>query len=98
MALVLTNARWAAMEPTAFVRPVISVVAFDALIADKTFYANGIVQEMGDRGARVIVHKVPSRCLQGKRLPGSASPTPGSCGWPRRDRHAAWLSHVLGVL
>lgn len=43
------------------VAPLIEGVEFAALIADKAFDANWIVQEMDERGAKVVISQRPKR-------------------------------------
>ena len=43
------------------VAPLIKGVEFAALIADKAFDANWIVQEMDERGAKVVISQRPQR-------------------------------------
>ena len=43
------------------VAPLIEGVDFDALLADKAFDANWIVEEMDERGAKVVISQRPKR-------------------------------------
>ena len=46
---------------TAGVAPLIEGVEFDGLIADKAFDANWIINELNERGARVVISQMPGR-------------------------------------
>jgi transposase len=41
--------------------PLINGIAFDALLADKAFDANWIVEELDQRGAKVVISQRPKR-------------------------------------
>ena len=43
------------------VAPLIDGIAFDALLADKAFDANWIVEELDQRGAKVVISQRPQR-------------------------------------
>lgn len=43
------------------VAPLIEGMTFDALIADKAFDANWIVQDLDERGAKVVISQRPKR-------------------------------------
>ncbi|SEL65859.1 Transposase DDE domain-containing protein [Pseudomonas agarici] len=43
------------------VPPLINGIAFDGLIADKTFDSSALVAELNDRGARVVSSQHPAR-------------------------------------
>ena len=43
------------------VAPLIDGVAFDALLGDKAFDANWIVQDLNQRGAKVVISQRPKR-------------------------------------
>jgi len=43
------------------VAPLIQGVEFEGLIADKAFDANWIIDELNDRGAKIIVSQMPQR-------------------------------------
>jgi transposase len=43
------------------VAPLIQDIEFDALIADKAFDANWIIQEMNERGASIVISQRPNR-------------------------------------
>ena len=46
---------------TVGVAPLIQGVEFEGLIADKAFDANWIVDELNDRGAKIVVSQMPQR-------------------------------------
>lgn len=46
---------------TVGVAPLIAGVEFDALLADKAFDANWIVEELNQRGAKVVISQRPKR-------------------------------------
>jgi transposase len=43
------------------VAPLIADVEFDALIADKAFDANWIIEELDERGAKAVISQMPGR-------------------------------------
>jgi transposase len=43
------------------VAPLIEDVAFNGLIADKAFDANWIIEELNERGARIVISQRPKR-------------------------------------
>jgi len=43
------------------VAPLIQGVEFDGLIADKAFDANWIIDELNDRGAKIVISQMPQR-------------------------------------
>ena len=43
------------------VRELIAGVRFDALLADKAFDVNWLIQELGKRGAQVVISQMPRR-------------------------------------
>lgn len=43
------------------VAPLIQGVSFDALLGDKAFDANWIVEELNQRGAKVVISQMPQR-------------------------------------
>ena len=43
------------------VAPLIEGVEFDGLIADKAFDANWIIEELNERGARIVISQRPKR-------------------------------------
>ena len=43
------------------VRELIADVRFDALLADKAFDVNWLIQELGKRGAQVVISQMPRR-------------------------------------
>lgn len=43
------------------VAPLIEGVRFDALLADKAFDSNWIIEDMNDRGARIVISQRPRR-------------------------------------
>ena len=43
------------------VAPLIEGVAFDAILADKAFDSNWIIEEMNDRGAQIVISQRPQR-------------------------------------
>ena len=43
------------------VAPLIKDVSFDALLADKAFDSNWIIEEMNQRGAKVVISQMPQR-------------------------------------
>lgn len=43
------------------VAPLIKGVAFEAMLADKAFDCNWIVEEMNERGAKVVISQRPNR-------------------------------------
>ncbi len=46
---------------TVGVAPLIQGAAFEGLIADKAFDANWIIDELNDRGAKIVVSQMPQR-------------------------------------
>jgi len=46
---------------TAGIPPLIEGIAFGALIADKAFDSNGIIAELNERGAKVVISQHPRR-------------------------------------
>ncbi len=46
---------------TVGVAPLIQGVEFDAFVADKAFDANWIVDELNERGAKVVISQMPQR-------------------------------------
>jgi len=46
---------------TVGVAPLIKDIEFDGLIADKAFDANWIIQEMNERGAKIVISQRPKR-------------------------------------
>ena len=46
---------------TVGVAPLIQDVEFEGLIADKAFDANWIIDELNDRGAKIVVSQMPQR-------------------------------------
>ena len=46
---------------TVGVAPLIQGVEFEGLIADKAFDANWIIDELNDRGAKIVVSQMPQR-------------------------------------
>ena len=46
---------------TVGVAPLIEGVAFDALIADKAFDSDGIIAELNERGAKIVISQHPRR-------------------------------------
>jgi transposase len=46
---------------TVGVAPLIEGIAFDALLADKAFDANWIVEQLNERGARIVISQRPQR-------------------------------------
>ena len=46
---------------TVGVAPLIQDVKFDALIADKAFDANWIIDELDERGAKIVISQMPQR-------------------------------------
>ena len=46
---------------TVGVDPLIQGVEFDALLADKAFDANWIIDELGERGAKIVISQMPQR-------------------------------------
>jgi len=46
---------------TVGVAPLINGIDFDALIADKAFDANAIIEDLDERGAKVVISKHPRR-------------------------------------
>ena len=46
---------------TVGVAPLIQGVEFDALLADKAFDANWIVDELDERGAKIVISQMPQR-------------------------------------
>jgi transposase len=46
---------------TVGVAPLIENIEFEALIADKAFDANWIIDELGERGARIVISQRPNR-------------------------------------
>ena len=46
---------------TVGVAPLIQAVGFDALVADKAFDANWIVDGLDERGAKIVIAQVPQR-------------------------------------
>ena len=43
------------------VAPLIDGIAFDAILADKAFDANWIIDEMNQRGAKIVISQRPQR-------------------------------------
>ena len=43
------------------VAPLIDGIAFDALLGDKAFDANWIMEELNERGAKVVISQMPQR-------------------------------------
>ena len=43
------------------VAPLIKDVKFDAILADKAFDANWIIEEMNERGAKIVISQRPQR-------------------------------------
>jgi transposase len=43
------------------VAPLIDGISFDAMIADKAFDSNWIIDEMNERGAKIIISQRPQR-------------------------------------
>ena len=43
------------------VAPLISDLEFEALIADKAFDANWIIDELNERGAKIVISQMPQR-------------------------------------
>ena len=43
------------------VAPLIKDIDFDAILADKAFDANWIIEEMNDRGAKIVISQRPQR-------------------------------------
>ncbi len=43
------------------VEPLIRGVKFDAILADKAFDANWIIEEMNERGAKIVISQRPQR-------------------------------------
>lgn len=43
------------------VAPLIKDVSFDALLADKAYDSNWIIEEMNQRGAKVVISQMPQR-------------------------------------
>jgi transposase len=43
------------------VAPLIKDIAFDALLADKAFDSNWIIEEMNQRGAKIVISQRPQR-------------------------------------
>lgn len=43
------------------VEPLIKGVKFDAILADKAFDANWIIEEMNERGAKIVISQRPQR-------------------------------------
>ena len=43
------------------VAPLIKDIGFDALLADKAFDANWIIEEMNERGAQIVISQRPQR-------------------------------------
>lgn len=43
------------------VEPLIKGVTFDAILADKAFDANWIIEEMNERGAKIVISQRPQR-------------------------------------
>jgi transposase len=43
------------------VSPLIENIDFDAIIADKAFDANWIIEEMNERGAKIVISQRPKR-------------------------------------
>ena len=43
------------------VAPLIKGIAFDAILADKAFDANWIIEEMNERGAQIVISQRPRR-------------------------------------
>src|SRR3954470_2570461 len=41
--------------------PLIEGVEFDALLADKAFDANWIIEELNERGAKIVISQMPQR-------------------------------------
>ena len=48
-------------QDTKGVRELIADVRFDALLADKAFDVNWLIQELGKRGAQVVISQMPRR-------------------------------------
>ena len=48
---------------TAAVAPLIAGVEFGALIADKAFDSNGLIADLNDRGAKVVISQHPRRAI-----------------------------------
>ena len=46
---------------TVGVAPLIQGVEFDALLADKAFDANWIIDELDERGAKIVISQMPQR-------------------------------------
>ena len=46
---------------TVGVEPLIDGVSFDALLADKAFDSNWIIEEMNERGAKIVISQRPQR-------------------------------------
>lgn len=46
---------------TVGVEPLIRDIAFDAILADKAFDANWIIEEMNERGAQIVISQRPQR-------------------------------------
>lgn len=46
---------------TVGVAPLIEGINFDALIADKAFDSNWIIQELNERGAQIVISQRPQR-------------------------------------
>jgi transposase len=46
---------------TVGVAPLIQGVEFEGLIADKAFDANWIIDELNDRGAKIVISQMPQR-------------------------------------
>ena len=46
---------------TVGVAPLIQDVEFDALLADKAFDANWIIDELDERGAKIVISQMPQR-------------------------------------
>ena len=46
---------------TVGVAPLIEGIAFDAILADKAFDVNWIIEEMNERGAQIVISQRPQR-------------------------------------
>ena len=46
---------------TVGVAPLIEGIEFDAILADKAFDSNWIIEEMNERGARIVISQRPQR-------------------------------------
>ena len=48
---------------TVGVSPLIDGISFDAILADKAFDSNWIIEEMNERGAQVVISQRPQRLV-----------------------------------